>query len=155
MAENSKRERILVAISTRLHELQWPQAIKRSRPAFDQLKTIPNTQFPFIGLTGQLPDPSQYSKRDTRSAFAQYTKFISTLRAELVIYEMVYSNDQYDSLISNRADDVWAKIYSDPSFGSLCISCLVQPEIQVGYWDPYLAFKFSLIVTYEHGTGGI
>lgn len=155
MAENSKREQILEAMKGRLLQMQWPKAVKRSRPSFDKLKTIPGTQFPFVGLTGQLPSAVGSSKVDRRNAYASYTTFISTLRCEIVVYEMVYNDDEYDKLISNRADDIWAMIYTDPSFGNICLSCLIEPEVVVGYWDPYLAFKFTVVVTYQHGTGGI
>lgn len=154
MAENSQREQILEAIKSKLLQLQWAKVVKRSRPSFDSLKSIPNTMFPFISLTGALPS-GQPAKRDERNAYAKYTKFISTLRIDVVVFDFMYSNTEYDVLISNRADDLWAKIYEDPSFGNLLLSCLIEPEPVVGVWDPYLAFKMTVVGTYHHGIGGI
>lgn len=154
MATNSKREQILLAVSSRLEALSWQKAVRRSRPSFDSLKSIPNTLFPFISLTASLPS-GQPAKRDNQNAYAKYTKFISTLRIELVVFDFIYSNDNYDSLISNRADDLWASIYSEPSFGDLLLSCLIEPEMVIGIWDPYMAFKLTIVGTYHHGIGGI
>jgi len=153
MAENSIREQILTAQRTALLQLQWARTVKRGRPDFNQLSSIPNTQFPFISVTGSLP--AAQPKRDTRQAYAAYTKFISTLRTDIIIYDVIYDNDRYDEIVSSRADDVWAKVYEDPSFGNLCLSCFVEPEPVVGVWIPYLAFKLVVVTTYHHGTGGI
>jgi hypothetical protein len=82
-------------------------------------------------------------------------KFVSTLRVEIITYDFIYDDQLYDRLISNRFDDMWKKIYEDPSFGGLCQSCIIEPEPVIGVWSPYLAFKLTVAVTYNHGIGGI
>lgn len=154
MAEDSKREQIMVNLTSKLLDLQWPKAARRGRSSFDKLKTIAQTQFPFISVTGGLPS-GQPAKIDKQAAFARYTKFISTLRIEVIVYDFIYDDSIYDSVISSRADDIWRQVYEDPSFGNLCLSCVIEPEMVVGVWDPYLAFKIFVVVTYPHGTGGL
>jgi hypothetical protein len=157
MAQDSKRELIIEAVKTKLVDLQWPTEVRRGRADFDMLKSLAITQFPFIGISAGLPTPIQSPAtiRSSRTSHASYAAFISTLRIEIITYDYIYDNSQYDTLISTRADDIWAKIYEDPSFGNRCLSCLVEPEPIVGVWVPYLAFKLTAVVKYNHGTGGI
>lgn len=157
MSQDSQRELIIKAVESKLNELQWPTAVKRGRANFDTIKTLAVTQFPFISITGSLPVPqmSPGTVASNRGSHARYLVFISSLRIEIVVYDYIYDNTQYDILVSTRADDVWAKLYEDPSFGNKCLSCMIEPEPMVGVWDPYLAFKLTAVVTYSHTTGGI
>ena len=157
MAQDSKRELIIEAVKSKLTDLQWPTDVRRGRADFDMLKSLAVTQFPFISISAGLPTPQQppATVRSGRTSHASYSAFISTLRIEIITYDYIYDNTQYDTLVSTRADDMWAKLYEDPSFVNRCLSCMVEPEPIVGVWVPYLAFKLTAVVTYNHGIGGI
>ena len=150
MALNSKREQILEAIKGKLTELSSITTVERVRPSFDDLDSIANTQLPLIAIVGKLPKPVQ--KLSSRVQ-GQPDKFVSALGVEVICYAM--DNVTPDSTVSNLADDIGAKLFEDPTYNKLLQKIEVDPEVQIGIWDPYVVFKMVCSATYIHGTGGI
>jgi hypothetical protein len=68
---------------------------------------------------------------------------------------LLYDDDLYDAKISSTADDLWVTLNSDQSWGGLAAGTEVAPDADVAVYDPYLAFRMKLTITYIHGIGGI
>lgn len=156
MAENSGRELILVKVVDLIEEVSSIVTVSRTRIGFADLGNYSGPQLPLVAVEGSLPKP--IPKRSGRSPGIS-DKFISDLTVSLFCYAM--DNVNPDSMVSNLADDLWAKIYSNPILtttdypGGLAIQVDVDPEVKVGIWDPYVVFKMNCVYKYIHGTGGI
>jgi hypothetical protein len=151
MTTNSKREQILEAVKDALETVPSLSYVQRRRPSFADLGTIPQTQLPFCAVVGKLPDPVSHNPGRQPGISDM---FKSRLEIEMYIYAM--DNQTPDSTVSNIADDIWAKLWSDPTFGGLVKGGFsVRPEIEVGYFDPYVVFKMICTGVYYHGIGGI
>jgi len=156
MAENSKRELIILELISNLEDISSINAVERIRPSFADLGNFADTQLPLVAVVGKLPKP--VPKRSGRTT-GKMDKFISDLEIDLFCYAM--DNVNPDSKVSDLADDLWTKIYSDPTLitddypKGLTLEVVVMPEIQVGIWDPYVVFKMVCTYKYIHGTGGI
>jgi len=156
MAINSKREQILEALENNINDIPAIVKVKRVQLAFADLENFAGTQLPLVAVVGKLPSPSPH--RAGRST-GLHDKFISTLTIELFCYAM--DNVNPDTLVSNLADDLWAKIHSDTTLiteaypKGLTLEVVVSPEVTVGIWDPYVVFKMNCSYKYVHGTGGI
>jgi len=156
MAENSRRELMLIEVVDTIEELSSIREVKRTRIGFNDLGMYSGEQLPLVAVVGKLPKPTP--KRSGRAPGIS-DKFVSDLGVELTCYAM--DNVNPDSTVSNLADDLWAKIYSNPTLvtddysDGLAIQLDVEPEIQVGIWDPYVVFKMNCVYKYIHGTGGI
>ena len=156
MAENSGRELILLKVVELMGEISSILAVVRTRLGFNDLGDYSGEQLPLIAVVGGLPKPSP--KKSGRT-YGVSDKFISDLNVDLFCYAM--DNENPDSLVSNLADDIWAKVFSDPTLittdypRGLTIDLDVNPEIKVGIWDPYIVFKIACVYKYVHGTGGI
>ena len=156
MAVNSHRELILVEVVDMIEEVSSIKTVQRTRIGFSELGNYSGRQLPLVAVVGKLPKPAP--KRSGREPGAS-DMFISDLGVDLFCYAM--DNETPDSTVSNLADDLWAKIYSNPTLVTtqyprgLALQVDVVPEISVGIWDPYIVFKMNCIYKYIHGTGGI
>lgn len=156
MAEGSKRELIILELISNIEDISSINTVERVRPSFADLGSFAETQLPLVAIVGKLPRP--VPKRSGRETGIM-DKFISDLEIDLFCYAM--DNVNPDSKVSDLADDLWAKIYSDPILitddylKGLALEVIVMPEIQVGIWDPYVVFKMVCTYKYVHGTGGI
>jgi len=156
MAINSIREQILVQVKSNIEEVNSITTVERVRPAFADLGNYAETQLPLVAIVGELPSP--VPKRSGRQT-GLMDKFISSLKVELFCH--AFDNLNPDSTISDLADDLWNKIYSDPTLittaypKGLVLEVEVSPEPKVGTWDPYVVFKMVCTYKYVHGTGGI
>ena len=150
MAVNSKREQIILQIKEELEGISSIETVQRVRPSLSGLAAFSSAQLPLIALESGLPIPVQ--KVSSRVP-GGVDLFISKLEIKLFCYAL--ENTEPDSLISNLADDVWAKVYSDPEHNKLCLETDIEPKVQVAIWHPFIAFNFKVTVTYKHTTGGI
>ena len=156
MADNSKRELIILELISNIEDIGSIVTVERVRPSFADLGNFAETQLPLVAVVGKLPKP--VPKRSGRQT-GVVDKFISDLEIDLFCYAM--DNVNPDSKVSDLADDLWAKIYSDPILitddylDGLTLQVEVMPEIQIGIWDPYVIFKIVCTYKYVHGTGGI
>lgn len=150
MAVNSKRERIITKIAQDLNTVSALKMVQRRKAAYEDLAQFANTQMPLAAIVGKLPSPVQ--KLSARSQ-GQVDKFISSLDMDIYVYML--ANEDSDTLISSMVDDLWVKLYDDETKGGLTLSTEVLPDLEIGEWDPYVAFKIVCRVTYQHTTGGI
>lgn len=156
MAANSKRELIILELVNNIEDISSINTVERVRPNFADLGNFAETQLPLVAVVGKLPKP--VPKRSGRQT-GIVDKFISDLEIDLFCYAM--ENVNPDSKVSDLADDLWAKIHSDPTLitddylKGLTLQVDVMPEIQVGIWDPYVVFKMVCIYKYVHTIGGI
>lgn len=161
MGTNSKRESIILAVVSAVDALERIVTVQRRRPTLENLQGVSSTQVPIAAITAGLPVPSRHFNESGGTGkpgvkpHRRADVFISTLSIELVIYDLLYDNDQYDTRLSDLADDLWTALYADQSWGGLAIGTDIEPEANVAIYDPYLAFKMTCRVTYKHSTGGI
>lgn len=150
MATNSKREQIIQANIDLISSLSWVNVVKRTVPQYKDLKNFAITEFPVVAVVGRLPVPIE--KKSSRTA-ARVDQIISRLVVDGYVYLMV--NEEVDNLISNRADDIWKKLYTDPTRGNLVVDLEVKLYEEIQTLSPFAAFKISAIHKYIHNTGGI
>jgi hypothetical protein len=152
VAENSKREQMLEALRLLFEDLDSLKTVQRIRPSFADLGNFASTQLPVLALVAGLPKP-----QEKWSGRVQGTpdKFRSVLVCEMYVYAL--ANVDPDSMVSNLADDIWAKLYSLPNLGmpNTVLQVEIEPTVSVGHFDPYVVFKMDAHITYIHGTGGI
>lgn len=153
MANNSKRERLLLAVVAALEGMANIKSVVRRRPTLEQLEGTAQTELPKIAVTAGLPVPNPHWNERQKTRLRD--QFLSDLVVEVVLYDLLYDDDQYDTRISSLADDLWSTLNSDQGWGKLAVSTAVAPDADVGVWDPYLAFKMKLTIQYIHGIGGI
>lgn len=150
MAENSKREQIILRVIEELEELTSIKTVVRKLPEHSDLETFALTQFPVIAVVGKLPVPIEHVA-GRRPAMADI--MVSALTVDLYIY--FQERKSPDSMISNLADDIWVKLNEDQTKSKLVISTILRMTEEPEYWDPFVAFKFSCKFKYIHTTGGI
>jgi len=150
MGTNSVREQLILEVKDRLGELAGIKTVMRVMPEYSDLQSFAVTQFPAIAIVGRLPLPVQ--KKSSRRP-AGVDTFLSQLSLDLYCYLMV--NENVDTEISDVLDDIWAKLYADPTRGGLATETEVTMEDNVVYWPPFAAFKVIAKITYQHDTGGI
>jgi len=151
MAKNSKREQILVYHKKYLiGKVSSISHVVRVMPQYADLQHFAVTQFPLAAVVGKLPVPvEKISGRDGSAVDI----IISSLKIENYVY--LQERENPDSLISNIVDDVWAKCYSNVTYGGLVLSTTLDVSEDIEYWDPFIAFKLTTEVKYKHSTGGI
>jgi len=149
MAENSIREQIIAQVVSELENIDGINVVQRTLPMFDQLKEFPSTVFPLAVVVGGLPKP--VTKRTGRTGHVDH--LTSQLTIDVNVY-FVNSGDP-DTLISNLADDIWIKLWTDQTKGGLVRQSEVEFLTNPVHWEPFIAFKMRNTVTYEHDTGGI
>ena len=150
MAENSKREQIILKVIEELEELSSIKTVVRKLPEHSDLETFALTQFPVIAVVGKLPVPAEHiSGRKPAAADIM----VSILTVDLYVY--FQERESPDSMISNLADDLWVKLNADQTKGKLVISTVLRMAENPEYWDPFVAFKLSCRFGYVHTIGGI
>ena len=150
MATNSKREQIIVYHKIQLEALSWANTVSRSVPKYDELKNFSSVQFPVIAIGSELPIPNEKWSSRTKPGM---DKSWSDMKINNYIY--LHANEYPDTLLSNRADDMWTKLWSMDNYGGLIKDLSVQFDPMIVYLAPYLEFKIISTITYEHTTGGI
>jgi len=151
MAKNSKREQILVYHEKYLiGKVKSISHVVRVMPVYSDLQNFAVTQFPLAAVVGRLPVPKEkISSRDGSAV----NVIISSLNIDNYIY--LQERENPDSVISEIVDDVWAKCYSNVTYGGLVLSTTLEVTENIEYWDPFIAFKLTTEVVYKHSTGGI
>lgn len=153
MAANSKRERLILAVVAALEGMAGIKGVVRRRPTLEQLAGIAQTELPKIAVTAGLPVPNPHWNERQRTRMRD--QFLSDLNVEVVLYDLLYDDDQYDARVSSLVDDLWVILNADQGWNKLAVSTVVAPDMDVAVWDPYLAFKMKLTIQYIHGIGGI
>jgi hypothetical protein len=151
MAKDSIREQILVYHEKYLlGKVKSINHVARIMPTYADLQTFAVTQFPVAAMVGRLPVPQM--KRSGRTGHA-IDVITSSLKIDNFIYIQVMEDP--DTELSDILDDVWAKLYSDLTYGGLVLSTELTPEEETGVWEPFIAFKLTTEVKYTHNTEGI
>lgn len=150
MATNSKREQILVRVQETLAKI--PSITTIRRVPFNEVNQLDSasTEMPVAVVMGQLPQPEEKFSNRTK----KLDKVISTLPIDILVY--AEDNDTPDSTISILLDDIWAEFYNDISLGFDWVHGLViTPELDTMIAAPYVIFKVTIAVKYEHDRRGI
>ena len=69
MAENSKRELIILELISNLEDISSINAVERIRPSFADLGNFADTQLPLVAVVGKLPKPVPKRSGRTTSHF--------------------------------------------------------------------------------------
>lgn len=150
MSSNSGREQIIIYHLNILKKIGGIKVVDRTQKSLADLKNYSSVQFPIAAVVAGLPKPKEkFSQRSVASV----DKIRSTLRIGTIIYLMARENT--DKLVSEVADDLWRKLYEDPTRGDLVIKTTLNFPDEPQAWDPYLAFKIDVLHEYIHTTGGI
>jgi hypothetical protein len=151
MATNSKREQILVYHTKYLiGKVKSISHVVRVMPDYAGLQNFAVTQFPLAAVVGRLPIPKE--KKSSRDG-SGVDLILSLLSIDNYIY--LQERENPDTVMSNIMDDVWTKCYSDVTYGGLVISTILKVNKEPEYWEPFVAFKLTSEVVYQHTTGGI
>jgi hypothetical protein len=151
VAENSKRERILLSVVAALESLTSIKMVKRVQPTtLDDIRKYAATQMPLISVIGGVPQPVEH-KSSRRPGGVDV--IISDLEVELFIYFM--DMHEPDSTLSLLLDDIWTRLYTDQTFDGLSIGLSINPRVSIASFEPYVAFSILLTIRYIHTTGGI
>ena len=150
MAKNSKREQILVYHLNLMKVIGSINHTQRILPSYAQLGNFASTQFPVLAVVGRLPVPVV---KKTGSSQSGRGLAISSLTIDNFVY--LQDNENPDSKISEILDDIWVRGYSDRTYGGLIMEVDLTPEPEVVQWPPFLAFRVSHVVRYQHTIGGI
>lgn len=154
MAKNSIREQILVYHEKYLiGKVKSIKTVIRTMPSYDDLQQFAVTQFPVAAMVGRLPVPEDRRLSSRGLTSLERDVITSTMKIDNTIYLMEAENP--DTEISNIMDDVWAKVYSDLTYGGLTIGLEIIPEEETGVLDPFVAFRLVTEVKYQHSRGGI
>lgn len=152
MADNSRREQLLLKLVEELEELSAIKQVTRVQPnTLDDIRRYSSQQMPLVAVIGGVPQPREH-KSSRHSGGVDIV--ISDLMVELFIYFM--DNKTPDSTLSSLLDDIWARLYSNQTLGfKFCHGLTINPKVEVAAWAPYVAFSLSVTITYQHTTGGI
>ena len=150
MAANSLREQLILDVKSSLESISSIAHVDRRKLSFDELETVPATQLPYVVVMGDLPIPKY--KFEGRSS-ASIGAVISELTINLTVYGSERENP--DSAISSLLDDIWVKMFEDPTRSGLAIKTTLYPSPKYAILDPYYAFEVDVIVTYKHTTNSI
>jgi len=153
VAANSIREQILVEVKTVLESVTAVGSVKRKVVASVlELKGIPSPLFPVVCMTAGLPVPKGGGYVTLRESGQS-----SNLRSILSINLRTYGLDKSapDTAISTLAEDIWDKLYADPTVDSLAESVTVKFQRQTLFFEPFYRFDMVYDVEYIHNTDGI
>lgn len=148
VAENSKREQIILASKAILSTLPEVKTVVRSLQTYAELNTFAGTQLPLCALVGKLPAPKE--KRTDRTG--KVDQIISELKIDVITYFQAYSKE--DTEISTLGDTIFGALYMDQYRGGLVLSTAVKPLEKTNIWRPFVAFQMTIEHTYLHTTGG-
>lgn len=151
MADNSKRERLIIANKDLIDSVETIKTVLRVRPTYSDLQNFAQTQFPVAAIVGRLPVPEP--KDDTRTG--THEQFIMELKVDAFIYLQV--NDDADTEISDFADDLWEVLLSaDQKRGMKeCFFTEVTLHEKIHVYRPFAAFQVTITHKYITDTGGI
>ncbi len=152
MADNSRREQLLLKLVEALEEISAIRQVTRVQPnTLDDIRRYSSQQMPLVAVIGGVPQPREHK---TGRGPGGVDVVISDLMVELFIYFM--DNKNPDSTLSSLMDDIWAKLYSNQTLGfKFCQGLRISPKVEIAAWSPYVAFSLSATITYHHTTGGI
>lgn len=150
MANDSKREQIILQVVKEVEELESIKSVVRKLQAYSDLKEFAITQLPVVTVVGRLPVPDEHVS-------GRYKVRVDMVVSKLIVDLYVYFQDRNnpDSMLSSLANDLWCKLHEDQTKNNLVISTLLQMTEDPEYWDPFVAFKVSCEFKYIHGMGGI
>jgi len=158
VAENSKRERILVKVVALVDGIAAINYTTREQPADPkELTNYPVTRFPMAAITGGLPVPVE---RDSQRPGGQLMKAVSNMGIDIVVYGQYgvtgAGAQNPDTIISNLADELWRVLQAEPTLGFKWVLGLdISPQPVKAVFRPYFAFSFTATITYVHDKGGI
>jgi len=159
MAENSRREQIIVAIKGLIEGVEGIATVERMLPNEEDLRNYAPTQFPLVGILGSLPAPLDEAHHGGNRVGA-----IGPIRSEMqvALYFVDAPGADYDEKISYWADELWAAVYSSQDLGltdsdgrKYVLKVTVDPEISTGIDPPYIAFMLNAKIRYMHSVSGI
>jgi hypothetical protein len=153
MADNSKRERIIVYVVDLLETLASINTVVRVKQTYQELENFSGPQMPVAAVVGRLPVPSTSGMQTHISRRTSVDIIISDLAIDVFVYGQ--DNVAPDTLVSNLADDLWALLYQDQKMGGLVVETRLILDEENEFWHPYVAFKLTVQVKYKHDTGGI
>lgn len=150
MADDSKREQIILRVIEEVKGLESIKSVVRKLQAYSDLGEFAITQLPVVAVVGRLPVPDAHVS-------GRYKVRVDTVISELVVDLYVYfqNRDNPDSMLSSLVDDLWSKLNEDQAKNNLVISTLLRMTENPEYWDPFVAFKVSCDFKYIHTMGGI
>lgn len=150
MADNSKREQILLRLKNKIESLVSIKTVKRIQPSdISELQQYSAQQLPLLAMIGGVPIPVKHQRgRDNK-----LDVFLSELPVEIYIYFM--NRVDPDSQLSSLLDDLWRCLFEDQLLDGLVNQMFILPKVEVAAWDPYVAFSVDLKYTYKHTIGGI
>lgn len=149
MADNSIRERIILADMELIEAISSIKTVIRTVPTLTDLDNYAVTQLPLACVVGKLPVPKNHiSKRD-----GQVDQIISDLAIDIFVF--FQENVNMDSELSFMLDDFWAAMYSNPTRSNLVMTTWLEANPQPEHLPPYYAFQLIVNHSYKHTTGGI
>jgi hypothetical protein len=158
VAENSKRERVLVALVAVVDAITSLNSTSREQPADPkELASIPITKLPMAVITAGLPVPDE---NDMQRPGAGLGSARSTMDVNIIVYGQYgvagAGAQNPDTVISNIADDLWRALQATPNLGFKWVSKMnVRPTPTKAVFRPYFAFSMTAAITYVHDKGGI
>lgn len=149
MAENSKREQIILANKALIESVSTIKTINRVLPEYKELQNFAQTQFPVCAVVGRMPVPEE--KISSRGI--QVDQIKSEIKVDIFTYLQINTN--IDTLISDVADDLWKQLYTDQSRNGLVIKTTLEVNEKISVWNPFAAFQITAVHKYIHDSGGI
>ena len=152
MADNSRREQILVKVVNDIADIAAIKQVTRVQPnTIDDIRRYSSGQMPLVAVIGGVPQPTEHISSRTRGGV---DVVVSKLVVDLFCYFM--DNETPDSTLSSLLDDIWAALYFDQTLGFKWVKGLqLDPKVEIAAWPPYVAFSLTMNVNYFHTTGGI
>lgn len=153
MAASSIREQILARVAVVIATVSAIGAVKRKVvSSIDELKATPFPLFPIVYMTGGLPVPLRGGHVKLRESGDS-----AGLRSVLSINLRVYGLDKEspDTAISTLAEDIWAKLYDDPTVNSLAEGVTVKLQRNTLFFEPFYRFDIIYDVEYIHDTDNL
>ena len=149
MADNSKREQIILADIALVEMVTGIKTVKRTIPTLAVLDNFAVTQMPVAAVVGRLPVPkNHFAKRDGQVDF-----IVSNLKVD--VYVFFQENESMDSELSSLLDDMWVAAYTDPKRGGLTMNTWLECNELPEWLSPYYAFQITINHQYQHLPGGI
>jgi hypothetical protein len=145
----SKREQIILSDIALIEQAESIKTVKRTMQSYSDLQSFAGTQLPIAAVVGRLPVPqNKFSTRD-----GQVDQIISSLRVDVFIY--FQENQNMDSVLSSILEELWIKLYQDPTRNDLCILTHLEVQENNEVWPPFVAFQLIINHQYKHTTEGI
>ena len=145
MAENSFRERIILANISLVESLSSITTVVRTIQSYSDLQNYAITQFPIVAVVGRLPIPTYKHSLRIREDIDQV---LSTLRIDYYTYFM--DNEDSDSQLSILLDDMWSKLHTNPTRDNICLETTLEMTEESQVYAPYGAFRITSIHQYSH-----